>query len=135
MPTIPKPLTSTASKPELEVVWNGVHHNRDADLLTPIGAPIEKRIAIARPPKRLDATDLVDGALPTREAQAVTIAELIAKTGLPLSSVNNALYTLKHRGRAKTAPDRELRAAQRYWRPVDPTVSPDASLVGGVGDW
>lgn len=124
--------TASRARPEFEVVWNGVHHNCDADLLNVVATP-EKLAALPRPPKRLDAADLVEAALPTREGQAVTVAEVIATTGLPGSSVSNALYQLRHRGRVKTAPDRAVRAPQRYWRTVD--ASNETVLVGAVGDW
>jgi len=130
MPTIPKPQISTASKLEFEVVWDGAHHNGEADLLTPI--QVTPRPAPLAPKSR-DTTALVEAILPTRELDAVTLMDVVRQTGMTAAAVTHALYQLRHRGRLKTAEHRPLRAPQRYWRVVDRTN--DTIVVDAVRAW
>ena len=129
MPTIPKP-QDVHDRPEYEVVWDGVHHNGDADLLTPIHVtPRPAPLA----PKSRDTTALVEAVLPTRERDAVTLLDLVRSTGMTAAAVTHALYQLRHRGRLQTLANRPRQWPARYWR--SPALTNEQILVGGVGDW
>jgi len=148
MTTIPKPSTTSDDGPwEYDVLWSGVNDGHDGDLLNPLAVIDTKRAA---PPLRSgppDAADLVYAALPARDQSGLSITELALKTGLPKSTVNGALYRLRHRGRLiskpmpATARDFTGRTPQWYWqrsedRPTASTASTNEGIVSRqVLDW
>lgn len=95
---------------EYEVVWNGAHKNADADLLfagLPIAAPALPEPVPGQKRQRLgwpsQARSSVFAALPVERDQAVTIGELLARTGSTYAAVHYALFRLRQKGLLETA--------------------------------
>jgi hypothetical protein len=77
-----------------EVTWNGAHNGRDDDLLH-----ATRNTAKVYPVRAARATvtsvDQVLAAL--AGGRALTMREIVAATGLPLSAVNTSIYGLRGR--------------------------------------
>ena len=111
--------------PVLEVIWNGAHQGCDCDLLnealrvTPKRYPRE--VPKASSPRRFDARELVLTCLPHRAADALTYADIAARTKLTPSQISSAMAKLIHdRVVERTVVDRNRtrpRLLQRYWHP------------------
>jgi predicted Rossmann fold nucleotide-binding protein DprA/Smf involved in DNA uptake len=112
--------------PVLEVIWNGAHQGRDCDLLnealrvTPKLYPRDAPKPKPSSPRRFDARDLVLTCLPQRAADALTYADIAARTKLTPSQIGSAMAKLIHERlvqRAFANRNRmRSRVTQRYWR-------------------
>jgi hypothetical protein len=110
--------------PVLEVIWNGAHQGRDCDLLNEALRVVPKlyprEAPKPTPPRRFDARELVLTCLPQRQADALTYADIGARTKLTPSQIGSAMAKLIHERlvhRAFVNRNRgRSRVPQRYWR-------------------
>lgn len=106
---------------DYDIVWNGVNDGRDGDLLVHSARVPDKQMGAALRADYADVPARVYAVLSASRLGALTLSQIIARTGAASQSVNSALYRLRHRGQlaSETIPGeayRRHRPPQRYWR-------------------
>jgi hypothetical protein len=113
--------TATYDGVEYEVWFDGINDGKDSDVLVKARRiELKHWPAPVEPPRRAPVHTAVYAALPERNQCALSLRELVAKTGLTRHQINSALCTLRLQKRLASerlsAEDRRTRPAQRYWR-------------------